>query len=160
MFGVMLAPTRFRAVALARQSWARREELMAFCTQCGASLADGVQFCVKCGARQQVQSSAPASPASTGSSRAQPQSRSVVKILLFLVGMAAFVILLVVAGSVYVGYRVKRKAEQLSAEVKERIAQAQAETQPSPQNQPLGPTAGAQTAAGSQPEQGSSDQSC
>jgi len=133
---------------------------MAFCTQCGASLADGVQFCVKCGARQQAQSSAPASPASTGPSRAQPQSRSVVKILVFIVGMVAFVILLVVAGSVYVGYRVKRKAEQLSAEVKERIAQAQAETQPSAQNQPLGPRAGAPTPAGSQPEQGSSDQSC
>jgi len=68
-------------------------------------------------------------------------------------------ILLVVAGSVYVGYRVKRKAEQLSAEVKKQWEQAQSEKQPSAQSQPLGPTA-AQTQGASQGEQVSSEQSC
>lgn len=133
------------------------EHVMAFCTQCGANLTEGVQFCVQCGARQQAQSSAPAGPAP-----APPQSRSVVKILVFLLGLFALVILLVVAGSVYVGYRVKRKAEQLSAEVKKQLDQAQAtaEKQPSAQNQPLGRTAAGQTEARSQPEQASSEQFC
>ena len=135
---------------------------MAFCAQCGASLADGVQFCGQCGARQQAYSSAPGDPAPAGPAPAQPQSRSVVKILVLVLGIVALMILVGVAGSVYVGYRVKRKAEQLGAEVKEQLGQAQAaaEKQQSTQNQPLTPTAAAQSAAGSQPEQVASGQSC
>src|SRR5215469_14080890 len=136
-----------------------KEELMAFCTQCGATLADGVQFCVKCGARQQGHSSAPAIPAPTAASPAQSQGRSLIKILVLVLGIFTLMILLVVAGSVYVGYRVKRKAEQLSAEVKKQWEQAQSEKQPSAQSQPLGPTA-AQTQGASQGEQVSSEQSC
>jgi zinc-ribbon domain len=87
--------------------------MAAFCVSCGNPLADGAKFCNKCGATQPaaqapaVSVTAPAPPASTGSSTGMK----------ILIGVLVFfmVLILAVAGScVYIGYRVKQKAHEFS----------------------------------------------
>jgi outer membrane protein OmpA-like peptidoglycan-associated protein len=101
---------------------------MAFCAQCGSPVG-AVKFCAKCGARlPDAQGTAPTPPASSPVQPARPPMPSpnpavtqpaasggnvLVKVL---VGFLVFILLIVLAvmGScVYIGYRAKKKADEI-----------------------------------------------
>src|SRR6202795_3602350 len=88
--------------------------MAAFCVSCGNPMADGARFCTKCGATQ------PAAPAAAVSIPAPPVTKGSSTGMKILIGVLAFFIflILVVAGScVYIGYRVKQKAQEFSKSV-------------------------------------------
>ena len=85
--------------------------MAAFCVSCGTSLADGAKFCTKCGATQPaaqgVAPTAPAPPASKGSS-------SGMKILIGILAFFMILILAVAGGCVYLAYRVRQKTHEFT----------------------------------------------
>jgi outer membrane protein OmpA-like peptidoglycan-associated protein len=104
-----------------------------FCGQCGSPVGE-VQFCSKCGARLPATvpgpaavaptspvAAAPAAPASVApvavAPATQPASQGSSVIVKVLVGFLVFILLIVLAvmGScVYIGYRAKKKADEIS----------------------------------------------
>jgi len=101
---------------------------MPFCGQCGSLVGAG-NFCDKCGARlahapataatPPVQSAAqpPLPPAPTPQPAAQPAAQGSNSLTKYLVGCLVFILLIVLAalGScAYIGYRAKKKADEIS----------------------------------------------
>ena len=101
---------------------------MPFCGQCGSPVGAG-NFCDKCGARlahapataatPPVQSAAqpPLPPAPTPQPAAQPAAQGSNSLTKYLVGCLVFILLIVLAalGScAYIGYRAKKKADEIS----------------------------------------------
>jgi outer membrane protein OmpA-like peptidoglycan-associated protein len=110
---------------------------MAFCERCGNQLTAGTAFCPKCGAR--VGSSAPASPIAppplvvpppvaptTPSSATAPATNSAGcgKALLIVGVIVLFCVGLGIAGVVYVGYRAKKKVDEIKQQVTSEVHKA------------------------------------
>ncbi len=87
-----------------------------FCTQCGAALEEAAEFCGQCGARQETRAPAPASPSSAP---AQKSGSPFLKIVAAVLGFFALVTVIGIGSCVYLGYRVKQKAEQYTAKARE-----------------------------------------
>ena len=90
---------------------------MAFCTKCGASLGGG-KFCTSCGApassASAVSATAAANPVNTSAIGAPTASSSpVVKILMIVLGIIVLVALLGLGTCVSVGYRAKKKVDEV-----------------------------------------------
>ena len=90
---------------------------MAFCTKCGASLGGG-KFCTSCGApvasESAVSTAATANPINTSATAsATTNSSPVVKILMIVLGIIVLVALLGLGTCVYVGYRAKKKVDEV-----------------------------------------------
>ena len=90
---------------------------MAFCTKCGAALG-GAKFCTSCGAPVAsgpvVSTAATANPINTSATSAPATSSSpVVKILMIVLGIIVLVALLGLGTCVYVGYRAKKKVDEV-----------------------------------------------
>lgn len=98
---------------------------MAFCTSCGAQIADGVKFCTSCGAAQTSTSQpavSPAAPASAAATAAAapaaataqpaPKKGSGLKIVLIVLGIIFALILLVIVGVVGTGVYFAHKLKQ------------------------------------------------
>ncbi len=78
---------------------------MAFCTSCGAQVADTARFCSKCGKPL-------ANPASAASAPAPPRADGgALKVLLIIIAVVVGVVVISVAISGYVGYRAMRNAK-------------------------------------------------
>ena len=83
-----------------------------FCTKCGSPIGDDVRFCLQCGT--------PAAPAGIGAAGAAPgaapakSGSAAVKIIVGLLAFFALVTLLGIGSCVYVGYRVRKRARELS----------------------------------------------
>jgi hypothetical protein len=96
-----------------------------FCTKCGSPIGDDVRFCLQCGTPAAppptaAQGPAPAAPAGVGAAGAAPgaapakSGSAVVKIIVGLLAFFALVTLLGIGSCVYVGYRVRKRARELS----------------------------------------------
>jgi hypothetical protein len=107
---------------------------LAFCTKCGKQLGEGVGFCTNCGTRVEAPANrAPAPPISaiplspavvqpaaapTGPSASPPvaprkSGNLLLKIVVAVLGFFALGTVLVIGSCFYIGYRVKKKAEQV-----------------------------------------------
>jgi len=90
-----------------------------FCTSCGSQVGDDLTFCSNCGTQLAAPPPAPAvsqpagitSPAPAAAAPAKKGS-PVVKIILVVVGIFAFVTVASIGACVYIGYRAKRAVEQ------------------------------------------------
>ncbi|MGA9059242.1 MAG: zinc ribbon domain-containing protein [Terriglobia bacterium] len=96
-----------------------------FCTKCGSPIGDDVRFCLQCGTPvapppTAAQGPAPAAPAVVGAAGAAPgaapakSGSAAVKIIVGLLAFFALVTLLGIGSCVYVGYRVRKRARELS----------------------------------------------
>jgi hypothetical protein len=97
-----------------------------FCTQCGSPVAEELSFCTNCGAQVTAPPSAPevSQPVATGPAPMGPtvaptsatvpgkKGSPVVKIVLVVVAIFAFVTVASIGACVYIGYRAKRAVEQ------------------------------------------------
>ena len=107
---------------------------MAFCEKCGNQLAGGTAFCTKCGAR--VGSSAPANPIAPPPAAVQPAAMPPTPVTpptatatssgdaggcgkaLLVIGIVVLLCVgLGIAGVVYVGYRAKKKVDEIKQNV-------------------------------------------
>lgn len=88
--------------------------MAAFCVSCGNPLADGARFCNKCGATQPAAAAPP--PANVPVSAPAPSTGTStgMKILIGILAFFMFLILAVAGSCVYIGYRVKQKAHEIS----------------------------------------------
>ncbi len=99
-----------------------------FCTSCGSPVEEILKFCPNCGTQLGVPAApAPASAAPTPAPgpgapmaavppAAAPAAKAgspFLKILLIVLGIFAFVTVLGIGSCIYIGYRVKKKADQL-----------------------------------------------
>ncbi len=99
-----------------------------FCTRCGSPVEETLKFCPKCGAQLGALSApAPAAAGATPTARppAQPPAGAaagapaakagspILKIILIVLGLFAFVTVVGIGSCFYVGYRVKKKAEEV-----------------------------------------------
>jgi outer membrane protein OmpA-like peptidoglycan-associated protein len=94
-----------------------------FCTSCGTAVAEGNVFCAKCGSRvgqPPVQNSIPSTPVPTPPVSTLPapvppkQSGSLLlKVVVGVVGLFFLVIVVFIGGCVYLGYRAKKKVDQV-----------------------------------------------
>jgi hypothetical protein len=78
-----------------------------FCSKCGSPLALGTKFCAACGA---ANAAAPA--VANASAPIVKSSGSAFKFVLIVVGVIAIVGVMALGSLVYVGYRVKKKADE------------------------------------------------
>lgn len=133
---------------------------MAFCEKCGNQLTAGTAFCPKCGAR--TGSSAQANPIAPPPAVVQPVATPVAATTTTDAGgcgkallIAGIVVLLCVglgiAGVVYVGYRAKKKVDEIKQEItgethKATSDQPGRETNPQPQSAEPSAPAGKDTA--------------
>jgi len=96
-----------------------------FCTKCGSALGDDIRFCLQCGTPvgpppAPPQGAVPATPAGVQAAGAAPAAApaksgsTVVKIIVGLLAFLALVTLLGIGSCVYVGYRVRKRARELS----------------------------------------------
>ena len=96
-----------------------------FCTKCGSPVGDDVRFCIQCGTPvaqppTAAQGPAPAAPAGVQAAGAAPgaapakSGSAAVKIIVGLLAFFALVTLLGIGSCVYVGYRVRKRARELS----------------------------------------------
>ncbi len=96
-----------------------------FCTSCGSSVEEALKFCPQCGAQlaaPAVGAQAPAPPIASaaragagGVSPGAPPAKggsSFLKILVIVLGIFAFLTVAGMATCFYVGYKIKKKAEQ------------------------------------------------
>src|SRR5689334_8459114 len=92
----------------------------AFCVKCGGKLDPGAKFCAQCG--QTVAPSAPAAMAQPGtavSATAAPaKSGGAAKIIFALLGVFAFFVLAAAGSCFYIGYRVRKRAQEFSQTLK------------------------------------------
>jgi hypothetical protein len=90
-----------------------------FCTSCGSQVGDDLTFCSNCGTQLAAPPPTPAvsqpagitSPAPAAAAPAKKGS-PIVKIILVVVGIFAFVTVASIGACVYIGYRAKRAVEQ------------------------------------------------
>ena len=96
-----------------------------FCTKCGSALGDDVRFCLQCGTpvgSPPAAAQGPAPPAPAGAQAAGPtpgtapakSGSTALKIIVGLLAFFALVTLLGIGSCVYVGYRVRKRARELS----------------------------------------------
>jgi uncharacterized OB-fold protein len=112
-------------------------EATRFCARCGANLEPGKRFCGACGAPAE-QPLAPAPPPKTaetfGSTAAvspspPPQKKSsLAKILVAVLGLFGLILAGIIGTCVYVGYRVKKKADQVEQAYKKATTEKTAGT--------------------------------
>jgi outer membrane protein OmpA-like peptidoglycan-associated protein len=88
---------------------------MAFCASCGSPLTAGVKFCSKCGA---VVFAQPPVPASAQAATSQG-SRTLAKILWTILALILLFLLAAMGSCVYVAYRAKKKAEEITQAYKQ-----------------------------------------
>ncbi len=82
-----------------------------FCSNCGSVVKAGTAFCANCGAAVKG-AGTPAAPSAPAP--AAKKTRPIVKIVVVGFAVLFLVAVLVIAGIVYAGYRVKQKAEQMA----------------------------------------------
>ncbi len=97
----------------------------AFCVNCGGKLDAGAKFCASCGQTVAASPAAPApaarppvptataTPASTAAPAPQGSS-SAVKIIFAVLGVFTFFVLLAAGSCFYIGYRVRKRAQEFS----------------------------------------------
>ena len=96
-----------------------------FCTKCGSPVGDDLRFCLQCGTPVALppaaaQGPGPAAPAPVQAAGAAPgavpakSGSAAVKIIVGLLAFFALVTLLGIGSCVYVGYRVRKRARELS----------------------------------------------
>ncbi|HEY2819911.1 MAG TPA: OmpA family protein [Candidatus Acidoferrum sp.] len=111
---------------------------MAFCEKCGNQLTDRTAFCTKCGARvgSSAQANSPAPPpavvqssslpaATTGASNAGCGKALVIGGIVLLLCVA-----LGIAGVVYVGYRAKKKVDEIKQNISREVGGSEEKQQP------------------------------
>jgi outer membrane protein OmpA-like peptidoglycan-associated protein len=86
---------------------------MAFCASCGSPLTAGVKFCSKCGTAVSTQPAAPAPTAAPLPATSQG-SGPLRKILWTILTLILLFILAAMGSCVYIAYRAKKKAEEIS----------------------------------------------
>jgi hypothetical protein len=92
----------------------------AFCVSCGGKLDPGAKFCAQCGqtvAQGAPSASAPpARPATAAPAMAAPAKGggSAAKIIFALLGVFAFFVLAAAGSCFYIGYRVRKRAQEFS----------------------------------------------
>ncbi len=98
--------------------------MAAFCSSCGAPLAEGTRFCEKCGAAvasQPVTAGAPVASPTPGYPAPAPVARkgssTATKIIILILAVFMSLALLVVGSCFYIGYRVKQRAEQYTKQM-------------------------------------------
>jgi len=84
--------------------------MAAFCVSCGNPLADGAKFCTKCGATQPAAQAPAWAPRGAGCEGQQHRDEILIGVLAFFM----FLIMAVAGSCVYIGYRVKQKAQEFS----------------------------------------------
>src|SRR5437868_14764041 len=100
---------------------------MAFCVSCGGNLDAGAKFCAQCG--QTV--AAPGAPGASAPATTPPVSAAPVaagapaksrggaaKIIFALLGTFAFFVLAAAGSCFYIGYRVRKRAQEFSRQYK------------------------------------------
>jgi hypothetical protein len=92
-----------------------------FCTKCGTALGDDVRFCLQCGTPvasppAAAQGPAPAAPAGVQAAGPAPakSGSTALKIIVGLLAFFALVTLLGVGSCVYLSYRVRKRAREIS----------------------------------------------
>ncbi len=87
----------------------------AFCVKCGGKLDAGVKFCAQCGqtvaATGSPAASAPANPATAAPAKG---GGGAAKIIFALLGVFAFFVLAAAGSCFYIGYRVRKRAQEFS----------------------------------------------
>lgn len=107
-----------------------------FCTKCGSAVGEGMQFCMNCGATLPTQpaapgqaqaapparaaappppSVAPAGPSGVAPAPAAKPASPVLKIILVIVAIFAFITVASLGTCVYIGYKAKQRATQFAA---------------------------------------------
>ncbi|MBZ5529200.1 MAG: OmpA family protein [Acidobacteriia bacterium] len=98
-----------------------------FCQKCGAKADEGARFCLKCGnalgaaaaGSGAAKAAAPAAPASSsGGAAAGGKKSGCGPALMIGLGVFALLAIVVVAGVVYVGYRAKKKVDEVQSALK------------------------------------------
>jgi len=97
----------------------------AFCVSCGGKLDPGAKFCAQCGQTvtsgqpSAAQSSVPTAPSSTTTAASAPKGGgSAAKIIFALLGVFAFFVLAAAGSCFYIGYRVRKRAQEFSQTLK------------------------------------------
>lgn len=87
----------------------------AFCVKCGGKLDPGVKFCAQCGATVAATGS-PAASATASPATAAPAKGGggAAKIIFALLGVFAFFVLAAAGSCFYIGYRVRKRAQEFS----------------------------------------------
>lgn len=96
-----------------------------FCTKCGSPVGDEARFCLQCGTPVASRAAAPQAPAAAISAGVQPAAAAsgaapaksgsaAVKIIVGVLAFFMLVTLLGIGGCVYVGYRMRKRARELS----------------------------------------------
>ncbi len=123
---------------------------MAFCTSCGAQIADGAKFCTGCGvtqvqAPQAVASSQPVAPAPAQPAAVQPapkQGGGALKIVLIVLAVVFGLIILIIAGGigmgVYIAHKTKVRQHGNSATISTPWGEVNTTTDPSKVAEQLG----------------------
>lgn len=93
-----------------------------FCSSCGTSMTEGTKFCPACGAAAAAPggSAAPVSTAPTSSpaTSAPPAGGGALKIVLIVLGILAFLGMLMIGSCFYIGYKVKKAAGDFASHSK------------------------------------------
>lgn len=82
-----------------------------FCSKCGTAAQEGLKFCPKCGNALAEPSAPPAGPTPASVAPAAQKGSPVLKIVLVVVGVLFLIMVIAMAGVLYVGYRVKKRAD-------------------------------------------------
>ena len=93
-----------------------------FCTSCGGKLDPGAKFCAQCGQTVAASSGAPAAsapqaaPPATAAATAAPAKGggSAAKIIFAVLGIFAFFVLAAAGSCFYIGYRVRKRAQEFA----------------------------------------------
>lgn len=85
-----------------------------FCISCGKPIAEGAGFCTACGAQQSGAVAGTGTPATPPATKGSP----VLKILGIAVGIIVLIGAIGIGSCVFIAYRFRHKAEQLSAAIK------------------------------------------
>src|SRR5579859_576200 len=98
-----------------------------FCAKCGAPVNEGAAFCAKCGARVEAPASSPApsavppspppaaapSPAAPSPAPGKKSGSLFLKVVVAILAFIALVSVLVIGSCFYIGYRIKKKADEV-----------------------------------------------
>src|SRR5579859_5093649 len=105
-----------------------------FCAKCGAPVNEGAAFCAKCGARVEAPASSPApsavppspppaaapSPAAPSPAPGKKSGSLFLKVVVAILAFIALVSVLVIGSCFYIGYRIKKKADEVQQANKDR----------------------------------------